>query len=116
VGKLALLAVIAAVSLAGCGKSSIVAVKRPVLPIYVCAIPGERPSAHCTRRFDAGQLIGLKLPAAERLAKSRGYTVLREAPVHGRFISDLMFVTDQLDVECDNTSRDCTVVRLIGRG
>jgi hypothetical protein len=98
-------------AIAGCGKSSIVAVNRPVLPMYVCASPAERPGERCARRFDAGQLIGLRLPAAEERAHAHGFRV---AP--GHLILAMDAESNRLDVECDSTSRDCTVVRIAYRG
>lgn len=79
--RLALLAAIAALALAGCGKMNIIAVKRPVIPIYLCSVPRERPGRQCVHRFDAGRLIGLKLHAAEKLAEAHGYTVRVIAPL-----------------------------------
>jgi hypothetical protein len=107
-------ALIALIFLVGCGKSDIVAVKRPVLPIWICVVPRENPGEHCARRFDAGQLIGMRLPAAEKRAEAHGFTVRRVAP--GKGALTLEYKSDRLDVECDRSARDCTVVRLAYRG
>jgi hypothetical protein len=109
------LALVVALALAGCGKSDIVAVKQPLLPIYVCSGLGYR-SQRCAQKFNAGLLIGLRLSRAERLAKTHGYVVQREAPVAGGFMSGLMYLSNRIDVECNDTSRDCVVVRIIGKG
>src|SRR5437870_935445 len=53
-------------SLADCGKGALAIVKRPVILIPVCHGPRGAPCG----RFDAGPMIGMKLDAARRLAKT----------------------------------------------
>jgi hypothetical protein len=108
-------AVLVALCIGGCGKSNIVAVKRPVLPIYVCDNVRElRAVEGCAGRFDAGQLIGMRLPAAEKRAEAHGFTVRKVAPGAGALLEEAE--SNRLDVECDTPARDCTVVRIVKRG
>jgi hypothetical protein len=111
------LAALIAVALAGCGKANIVAVKRPVLPIYICSMSGERASGHCEHRFDAGQLIGMKVPAAERLAKAHGYILRPIAPLPpgAALFDDAQ--SNRIDIEVSSfPSASAIVVRLVSRG
>jgi hypothetical protein len=115
--RLALLAVIAASALTGCGKTNIVAVKRPVIPIYLCSAPRERPGGQCVHRFDAGRLIGLHLRSAEKLAQAHGYTVRVVAPLPR---GDTLYQdaeSNRIDVETSSfPSADSVVVRLVELG
>jgi hypothetical protein len=114
--RLALVAVSAVLAL-GCGKANIVAVKRPAIPIYICSVPRERPGEQCVHRFDAGRMIGLKLPAAEKLAKAHGYTVRSVAPLPREAALTQDYETDRLDVETSSfPSSRSVVVRLVQRG
>jgi hypothetical protein len=103
-------------AVAGCGKSNIVAVRRPVLPIYYCLGRDEHAGEHCRGEFNAALLIGLTLAKASSLAKSHGYVVRREAPVRGWFFDDLVNSSNRIDVECNDASDNCVVVRIIGTG
>ena len=115
--RLTLLAVIAALALVGCGKTDILAVRRPVIPIYICSAPRERPGEHCARRFDAGRLIGLKLRAAEKLAEAHGYTVRVVAPLPRGAALFQDAESNRIDVETSSfPSADSIVVRLVERG
>jgi hypothetical protein len=103
-------------AMSGCGKSSIVAVKRPAIAINVCQNVHDEGYDPCPGLFDVGRIIGLRLPAAEKLAESHGYKVRSVAPLgeHEALTAD--FESNRLDVECDSTSRDCIVVRYVERG
>jgi hypothetical protein len=101
---------LSALALAGCGKGDIAFVHRPVLPIYVCK-EEVRP---CPHPFDAGRLIGLTLPDAEKLAARYHYKVRKVAPGSGDLTME--FLTSRLDVETDSPSRDAIVVRYVERG
>ena len=79
-------------ALVGCGKDSVVVVKRPVVPIYICRNLVTVGRAHmptgilglsepCEGRFDAGQLIGMKLEAAGHLARAHGFALRQVAPL-----------------------------------
>jgi hypothetical protein len=100
----------------GCGKSDLVAVRRPVKPIWICRIGLTIRERDCRHRFDAGALVGLRLPVAERVAHAHGYHVSRVAPLreHEGLIAD--WESDRLDVETDSTSEQSTVVRFVERG
>jgi hypothetical protein len=115
--RLAFLAAFVALALAGCGKTNIVAVKRPVIPIYICSVPRERPGEQCAHRFDAGRLIGLHLRSAEKLAEAHGYNVRVVAPLPR---GDALFrdaESNRLDVETSSfPSAESIVVRLVERG
>jgi hypothetical protein len=115
--RLTHLAVIAALALAGCGKSNIVAVRRPVIAIYVCSAPRERPGGQCARRFDAAQLIGLKLRSAEKVAQAHGYTVRVIAPLPRGAALYQDAESNRIDVETSSfPSADSVVVRLVEVG
>jgi hypothetical protein len=115
--RLALLAVIAALTLTGCGKTNIVAVRRPVIPIYICAGPKERPGEQCVHRFDAAQLIGLKLRAAEKLAQAHGYTMRVVAPLPRGAALFRDAESNRIDVETSSfPSADSVVVRIVELG
>jgi hypothetical protein len=101
--------------LVGCGKRDVVAVRRPVKPIWVC-LQRFPPQRGCTHRFDAGLLVGLKLEAAGRLATVHGYKVERVAPLADGEYLILDFEPGRLDVETDGTSENANVVRFAGQG
>jgi hypothetical protein len=86
--RLTLGLVVATVVLSGCGRSDIggkdgtVVVKRPVLPIYLCRLTFDGHSnAPCRHRFNAGQMISLRLNAANTVVEAHGYSVRRVAPL-----------------------------------
>jgi hypothetical protein len=113
---LALLVATLMLLLAGCGKRSLVAVRRPVKPIWICEISLLAQERACRDGFDAGSLVGLRLPAAERLAAAHGYKVSRVAPLaeNEDLIAD--WESNRLDVETDSTGEQSTVVRFVERG
>jgi hypothetical protein len=115
--RLAFLAAFAALALAGCGETNIVVVKRPVIPIYICSVPRERPGEQCAHRFDAARLIGLHLRSAEKLAEAHGYTVRVVAPLpHGAALYQDA-ESNRLDVETSSfPSANSVVVRIVERG
>jgi hypothetical protein len=117
VRQLTLGLVVSAVTLAGCGKSDIVAVRRPVVPIYLCAHARKHEPQTCSGRFDAGQLIGMRLDDAHRIALAHGFNVQRGAPLTAleQFIEHNTgrSGTNLLRVECDGTSQGSIVVRLM---
>jgi hypothetical protein len=114
--KLAMLCGTATLLLAGCGKANLVAVKRPVKPIWICESFRLSRERTCPNRFDAGSLVGLRLRQAERLAAAHGYNVRRVAPLgeHEMLILDLE--SSRLNVETDSTSEQSTVVRFVEQG
>jgi hypothetical protein len=106
-----------ALACAGCGKDGIAVVKRPVLPLYLCWRTFKpHPSRPCQHRFDAGQLVSLRLDAASSLAAAHGYSVRRIAPLaRGESLTaDLQL--HRIDVECAEASEDCIVVRIVEQG
>jgi hypothetical protein len=110
----AALATLAILALAGCGKSNIVAVRRPVVPFYICV--QHSAGLSCPGKFDVGRLIGLTLAEAERLAERHHYTVRRIAAPgdHGALERD--FESNRLDVECSSPSPNAIVVRFVEIG
>jgi len=102
--------------LAGCGKSDLIAVRRPVKPIWICQIGLTIHERDCRHRFDAGSLVGLRLPEAERLARTHGYHVQSVAPLAEHEGLTMDWQSDRLDVETDSTSDKSTVVRFADRG
>jgi hypothetical protein len=102
--------------LASCGKSDIVAVRRPVEEIRVCDDSLTRAEWGCRDEFNAGLLIGMRLPDAKRLAAKHGYVVRRAAPLQKREALTMDFLTDRIEVETDAPSEDSTVVRFIDKG
>jgi hypothetical protein len=106
-----------ALGVAGCGKDGIALVKRPVLPIFLCRLTFDHhPNPPCRHRFDAGQLISLRLSAANHLAAAHGYSIRRVAPLtRGEALTaDLQL--DRIDVECAEAAEDCIVVRIVEQG
>jgi hypothetical protein len=125
--------IVAVVALAGCGKSSqtarcptgwtcyapaertrhLAVVQRPNYPLRECVqhVLSETPCA-----FDARALLGLKLLAAETLAKRHGLTVRRVKPLRGdeALTADLSY--NRLDVETVAPNDDSVVLRIVGRG
>jgi hypothetical protein len=114
-GCMLALGVATIMSLAACGKSNLVAVRRPVKPIWVCTVRFERKQA-CDHRFNAALLVGMKLPGAQRVAQRDGYVVRRVAPLAEYEGLLLDYDTRRLDVETDAVSNDSTVVRFVGQG
>jgi hypothetical protein len=115
--RLTLATVLTALALAGCGKTSIVAVKRPVIPIYLCSVARERPNGQCVHRFDAGRLIGLRLHAAEKLAQAHGYSVRPVAPLPRGGALERDAESNRIDVETSSfPSAHSVVVRLVELG
>jgi hypothetical protein len=115
--RLALLAVIATFALVGCGKTNIVAVRQPVIPIYLCSAPRERPGEQCAHRFDAGRLIGLTLHPAEKLAEAHGYTVRAVAPLPRGAALFRDAESNRIDVETSSfPSTNSIVVRIVELG
>ena len=115
--KLTLGLIAFAVVLAGCGKSQIVAVKRPIVPIYLCPNAQERGRRTCAGRFDAGQLIGMPLDNAHQIAAAHGFAVKRGAPLTPDESLDDEIAgngTNLLRVETSGTSTSSIVVRLMG--
>lgn len=102
--------------LAGCGKSDLVAVRRPVKPIWICQGRLTIHQQSCRHRFDAGSLVGLRLTAAQRVAQAHGYHVSRVAPLGEDEGLIMDWELDRLDVETDSTSEQSTVVRFVERG
>lgn len=113
-GVAVLLALAAAV--VGCGKGEFAVVKRPVLPISLCWIgSGGKTGRPCEHPFDAGQLISLRLDAAERLAKRHDYTLRVIAPPANQFLTlDLGY--GRIDVECAEVAENCIVTRIVEQG
>jgi hypothetical protein len=106
---------LAALALAGCGKSSIVTVRRPLGTIRVCDNLSSSEWG-CRHEFDAGALVAMSLPDARRLAKAHGYVVRRVAPLkHGEALTG-DFRKDRIDVETDAPGEDSTVVRFVEKG
>jgi hypothetical protein len=108
--------IVFAVVLAGCGKSDIVAVKRPLVPIYVCPNARERGLPRCAGRFDVGRLIGIPLDDAHRIGSAHGFDVQRGAPLTPlEQLNDTTAGTgtNLLRVECNGTSKGSIVVRLM---
>jgi hypothetical protein len=95
-----------------CGKGAVAIVKRPVIPIHFCNGPRGTPCG----RFDAGPMIGMKLNAARRLAKTYGFTVRRVAPLRKDEGVLLDAESNRIDVECNAPSDNSFVVRIMGLG
>jgi hypothetical protein len=111
----ALLFATLALSLTSCGKSNLVAVRRPVKPIWVCVLRlGAKQG--CDHRFNAALLVGMKLPGAQRLAGHNGYVLRRVAPLRGdeALTADERF--NRLDVETDAPNEDSTIIRYADQG
>ena len=76
-----LLAVICALTLAGCGKQDYVKVVRPNHPLYDCLSLAYK-SKPC-HSFDQRRLLGLRLQDAETLARRHGFRL----EVIGQYLS-----------------------------
>ena len=99
------------VSLGGCGKSSIVAVRAPVLPMYIC--PGIH--GRCEgERFDVGPAIGMPFTKADAFVKAHGYELRKVAPGPGDLTTD--FSSGRIDVETSGVPTSSVVTRIVGRG
>jgi len=92
-----------------------VIVARPTTPVYICAAH-FRHAYRCKLRWDAGALIGLTLPAAQRVAQVYGQNVRRVAPLAPHEAVTADFKPNRVDVETDSTAADSTVVRVVGIG
>lgn len=103
------------VAVAGCGKSDVVAVKPPILPIYLCPNVRERNQKDCPGRFNAGRLVGLSFDKARHIAVAHGFGLKRVPPTPEER-SSLVFdaVHNGILVECDGTSGDSIVTRVTG--
>jgi hypothetical protein len=106
-----LLAVV--VSLGGCGKSSIVAVRAPLLPIYIC--PGIHGKCD-GKRFDIGPVIGMPFTKADAFVRTRGYELRKIAPLgaDGGITDD--YDSGRIDVETSGIPISSVVTRIAGRG
>jgi hypothetical protein len=80
-------------------------------PFEVCA-RRVWPSGRCVRRFDAERLVGLRLPAAERLAHRYGLTVRRVWPL----AKDESLTEDdrpsRIDVICRAANENSVIVKI----
>ncbi len=103
--------------LTACGKSDLADVKRPTRPIFICVL-GFAADRSCQHRFNASQLISLRLDGANALAERHGYSVRRVAPLplprHEKLIADEEF--NRIDVECAEAAEDCLVKRIVSQG
>lgn len=101
------------VSLGGCGKSDIVAVRAPVLPIYICPGIGGKCDG---KGFDVGPVIGMPFGKAEAFLMSHGYELRKVAPLGpgGAITGDRN--TDRIDVETSGIPTSSVVTRIAGRG
>jgi hypothetical protein len=100
----------AVVAIAGCGGRASVAIVRSPAPVLCPATAAKPGGAAPRRRFDARQLLGLRIAAARRAASAYG-CVIRAIAIDGRrqlLTGDLRF--DRVDVYI---SRD-VVYRLVG--
>jgi hypothetical protein len=102
--------------LASCGKSDIVAVRRPVDEIRVCDDSLDHREWGCRDEFNAGLLIGMRLSDAKRLAAAHGYVVRRAAPLQKHEALTMDFLTDRIEVETNAPNENSTVVRFIDKG
>jgi hypothetical protein len=101
------------VSLGGCGKSSIVAVRAPLLPIYIC--PGIH--GRCEgERFDVGPVIGMVFTKADAFVKAHGYELRKIAPLGpgGALTAD--YNSGRIDVETSGIPTSSIVTRIVKRG
>jgi hypothetical protein len=101
--------------LAGCGKSGIVAVRRPLEEIRVCDNLSNSEWG-CRHEFDAGSLVAMSLPAARELAHRHGYIVRRVAPLARKEAVPTGLKKDRIDVETNAPRSDSMVVRFVGKG
>jgi hypothetical protein len=106
---------LASLAFVSCGKSGIVAVRRPLETIRVCDNLSDSEWG-CRHEFDAGSLVGMSLPDAARLAEAHGYVVRRVAPLQKREVLTTDFRKDRIDVETDSSNERGTVVRFVEKG
>jgi hypothetical protein len=103
------LTLLVAFALAGCGRTNLAVI--PKLPLYVCT-NGPPRGQPCRDRFDARKLLGLEMPAAEKLAHRRGLMVRPvEIDGHGATVTR-DYVSNRIDVAV----RDHIVVKIVDRG
>jgi hypothetical protein len=80
-------------------------------PFYVCTNRAQ-PSRRCLSRFDAERLVGLRLPAAVRLAHSYGLEVRRVWPL----AKDESLTEDlrpkRIDVICRAANEHSVIVKI----
>jgi hypothetical protein len=100
--------------LAACGSTTL-AIDRPSRPIWVCLLSTPRREG-CRDRFDARRLLGLSLPAAQRIARRRGYSVRRVKPLGPKEAVTMDLRYGRLDIETNAPTESSTVIRFVEQG